>query len=68
TPIIDEKFREAVKDDVKILERLSRGKIFCNYLDKCWFEANFNNPGFNWITHSKSIREEISRIEKTINS
>jgi hypothetical protein len=62
TPILDDTFREKIKDVFSIEERIERAEIFLDYLDKKWNEAGIKVTGFNWSDHSILIRKDMKDI------
>jgi len=66
TPIMDDEFKEKISDSLRINERLSRAKIFLDYLDSIWQESNFNPSYFDWIAVKGKVENDIGRISEAI--
>lgn len=63
TPILEDNLRSTIEDVDTIAKRLSRAKVFIEYLDICWDQVSTDVRGvFDWGVVSADLRKEIEYI------
>jgi hypothetical protein len=62
TPILDDEYRDKIKDVSSIEDRIERGKLFVDYLDKKWDQSGIKISGFDWKEHSEAIKKDVEKI------
>jgi hypothetical protein len=63
TPIFDPNMRGRIGDVKSIGERLKRGRIFRQYLDRQWVPFHRLATGLHWSALSEGIEKDIADIE-----
>lgn len=62
TPIVNGAIRAEVTDAYGIADRLSRAKLFCDYLDSQWHLLQGSETAFNWSTVRTLVDRDIEYI------
>ncbi|MFH8662612.1 hypothetical protein [Streptomyces afghaniensis] len=62
TPIVDEQYRNLIKDDHTLPERVTRSEYFRLYLDRQWSKVKDSGLPWRWSDTSEKLSADIRRV------
>ncbi len=66
TPFVIDTWRESIRDESTMMDRLKRAEYARAYLDRQWRPLAQKQVGFDWPAISKVLRDEVAGIARSV--